>query len=222
MARDSSPAARPASPALPGQDRRSIQFSNLNKVFWPADHLTKGDLIEYYRTIGPWILPYLRDRPLVLTRYPDGIAGKSFFQKDAPAWAPEWVRTERMWSEHGGREISYFVCDDLDSLLWVANLGTIPLHVWSSRVATLAQPDWCILDLDPKGAPFTDVVKVALVLRDILERLELPSYPKTSGATGLHILLPLGARYTYEETRTFAELLATRDRWSRARASRAS
>jgi bifunctional non-homologous end joining protein LigD len=145
----------------------------------------------------------------VLTRYPDGIAGKSFFQKDAPAWAPEWVRTERMWSEHGGREISYFVCDDLDQLLWVVNLGTIPLHVWSSRVATLARPDWCILDLDPKDAPFAHVVEIARALHALCEEIGLPSFVKTSGSTGLHVLVPLGRQLTYEQSRALAEVLAS-------------
>jgi bifunctional non-homologous end joining protein LigD len=145
----------------------------------------------------------------VLTRYPDGIRGKSFYQKDAPSWVPPWVRTARIHAEGVDRDIDYFVVDDVETLRYVANSGTIPLHLWASRLASLERPDWLVLDLDPKGAPFTDVVKVALALRGILERLELPSYPKTSGATGLHILLPLGARYTYEETRTFARLLAT-------------
>jgi bifunctional non-homologous end joining protein LigD len=146
---------------------------------------------------------------LVLARYPDGITGKSFFQKDAPEWAPEWIRRERIHARGVDRDIDYFVVDDVDALRYVANTGTIPLHLWASRVGSIERPDWLVLDLDPKGAPFTDVVKVALALRGVLERLELPSYPKTSGATGLHILLPLGARYTYEETRTFARLLAT-------------
>ena len=145
----------------------------------------------------------------MLTRYPDGITGKSFFQKDAPEWTPEWIRRERIHARGVERDIDYFVVDDVETLRYVANTGTIPLHLWASRVATIERPDWLVLDLDPKGAPFTDVVKVALALRGILDRLELPSYPKTSGATGLHILLPLCARYTYEETRTFARLLAT-------------
>jgi bifunctional non-homologous end joining protein LigD len=178
-------------------------------VFWPDEGYTKVDLVEYYERVAPWLGPYLRDRPLVLARYPDGITGKSFFQKDAPEWAPEWIRRERIHARGVDRDIDYFVVDDVDALRYVANTGTIPLHLWASRVGSIERPDWLVLDLDPKGAPFTDVVKVALALRGVLERLELPSYPKTSGATGLHILLPLGARYTYEETRTFARLLAT-------------
>jgi len=188
---------------------RQVTITNPKKVFWPDEGYTKSDLIAYYESVAPWLLPYLAERPLVLTRYPDGIKGKSFYQKDAPTWAPDWVRTERIWAKGVEREIDYFIVDSVEALRYVANTGTIPLHLWASRIGSLEHPDWLVLDLDPKGAPFTDVVKVALALRAVLERLELPSYPKTSGATGLHILLPLAARYTYEETRTFANLLAT-------------
>jgi bifunctional non-homologous end joining protein LigD len=193
----------PEAAALP-----TVDFTNVDKVFWPADGYTKGDLLEYYRRIAQWLLPYLRDRPVVLTRYPDGIDGKSFFQKDAPVYAPDWLRLETMWSEHAEREIRYFVLDDLPSLLYVANMGSIPLHVWSSRIAALERPDWCILDLDPKGAPFTHVVKIARYLRELCTAIGLPSYVKTSGSSGLHVLIPLGARYTYEQSKTLAELLA--------------
>ena len=184
-------------------------ITNAGKVFWPEEGYTKADLVAYYERVASWLLPYLRDRALVLARYPDGIEGKSFFQKDAPEWTPEWIRRERIPARGVERDIDYFVVDDVEALRYVANTGTIPLHLWASRVGSIERPDWLVLDLDPKGAPFTDVVKVALALRRVLERLELPSHPKTSGATGLHILLPLGARYTYEETRTFARLLAT-------------
>ena len=146
-------------PSRPAAATPRLEFSNLKKVFWPEDGYTKGDLIEYYRSISEWILPYLADRPVVLTRYPDGINGKSFFQKDAPAFVPDWIRTERMWSEQAEREIDYFICNDEDSLLYLVNLGTIPLHVWGSRTEKIDRPDWCILDLDPKGAPFSDVVR---------------------------------------------------------------
>ena len=187
---------------------KEVKLTNLKKMFWPADGYTKGDLVAYYERVAPLLLPYLRDRPLVLTRYPDGITGKSFFQKDAPEFTPAWVRTERVYSKDAEREIDYFVVDDVESLRYVANSGTIPLHLWASRLGSLERPDWLVLDLDPKGAPFTDVVKVARALHRILDDVELPSYPKTSGATGLHILIPLGARYTYDEVRTFARLLA--------------
>ena len=185
-----------------------LALTNLDKVFWPEDGLTKGDLIGYYRDVSPWLLPYLKDRPVVLTRYPDGIEGKSFYQKDAPVYAPDWIRLESMWSEHAQREIHYFVLDDVDALLYVANMASIPLHVWASRVSTLERPDWCILDLDPKGAPFEHVAEIARFLHRLCEELGLPNYPKTSGSSGLHVLIPLGAQCTYEQTRTLAELLA--------------
>jgi bifunctional non-homologous end joining protein LigD len=180
----------------------------VKKIFWPAEGYTKGDLIAYYERVAPLMLPYLEDRPLVLTRFPDGISGKSFYQKDAPDFAPAWVRTERIYSKDTERDIAYLVVDDVEMLRYVANSAAIPVHLWASRIPSLERPDWLVLDLDPKGAPFTDVVKVALALRRILDGLELPSYVKTSGATGLHILLPLGARYTYEQARNFARLLA--------------
>jgi bifunctional non-homologous end joining protein LigD len=159
-----------------------IQLSNLSKIFWKDEKYTKGELIEYYRTIAPWLLPYLRDRPVVLTRFPDGIDGKSFYQKDAPEFAPDWIRTVPIWSNDTQRDINYFVCDDVDSLVYIANLGTIPLHIWMSRVGTLEQPDWCVIDLDPKDAPFSDVIKCALVLHTICDDIGLPNrrWPRIS------------------------------------------
>jgi bifunctional non-homologous end joining protein LigD len=189
-------------------EERTVPFTNLDKVFWPGEGYTKGDLIEYHREVSEWMLVYLEDRPLVMTRYPDGIDGKSFFQKDAPPYAPDWFRRVTLWSEGSERELSYFVAEDLDSLLYVINLGTIPLHIWSSRIATLSQPDWCILDLDPKEAPFTDVVEIANKLHDICEEIGLPSFAKTSGSSGIHVLVPLGRQLTYEQSRTLGQLLA--------------
>jgi bifunctional non-homologous end joining protein LigD len=201
------PAARePGSVAEPAEDR-DVKITNPRKVYWPEGY-TKGDLIAYYESVAPLLLPYLRDRPVVLTRYPDGIEGKSFFQKDAPVYTPRWVRTVTVASGHGERDIRYFVIDDLESLRYVANLGTVPLHVWSAHVPALDEPDWLVIDLDPKGAPFKQVVQVARIVKSILDELELPSAVKTSGATGLHILLPMGGRYVDEQVRAFARLLA--------------
>jgi bifunctional non-homologous end joining protein LigD len=185
-----------------------VKFSNLDKVYWPEDGYTKGDLVEYYRGIAPFILPYLSDRPVVLTRFPDGIAGKSFFQKDAPTFVPDWIRTERMWSEQAARDIDYFVCDEEDALLYLANMGTIPLHVWAGRVSSLDRPDWCVLDLDPKDASFANVVQVARAAHALCEEIGLPNFVKTSGSSGLHVLVPLGGQCRYEEARGLGELLA--------------
>jgi len=196
----------PARPKAPVQ--KTITFSNLSKIFWRAERYTKGDLIAYYRAASRWILPYLRNRPLVMTRFPDGIEGKSFYQKDAPEFAPEWIRTTSIWSEETQRDIRYFVCDDEESLLYVANLGSIPLHIWASRVGSLELPDWCVIDLDPKEAPFSGVVRTAQTLHRICDSIGLANYVKTTGKTGLHILLPLGRQLTYAQSRTLGELLA--------------
>ncbi|HEX5136304.1 MAG TPA: DNA ligase D [Planctomycetota bacterium] len=201
-------AGPPPLPRAPSPPEPEPALTNPDKVFWPKERYTKGDLVAYYRAVAPWLLPYLKDRPVVLTRFPDGIEGKSFFQKDAPPWTPAWMRTEKIWSEETEREIEYFLCDDERSIAFLANLGTIPLHVWSSRVVDLGKPDWCILDLDPKGAPFADVVKVALAARKLCGEIGLPCYVKTSGSTGIHVLLPLGGQCTYEQSRTLGEVLA--------------
>ncbi|MGH7681466.1 MAG: DNA ligase D, partial [Candidatus Eiseniibacteriota bacterium] len=201
-------ASPPVKAAPRAAEPREVRLSNLRKVFWPDEGYTKGDLIAYYDAVAPLFLPYLRDRPVVLTRYPDGIKGKSFFQKDAPVFTPDWLRTESVYSKDSDRDIRFFVLDDAESLRYVANLGTIPIHMWSARSGSLERPDWMVLDLDPKGAPFSDVIEVAVALRKLLEDLELPSHVKTSGATGLHILIPLGRKYTHDECKTFARLLA--------------
>ncbi len=209
---DSEPEAHTAPPPPAAVENapveRRLTFSNLRKVFWPAEQYTKGDLIAYYKAIAPWLLPYLKNRPVVMTRYPDGIDGKSFYQKDAPEFAPAWIRTIPIWANDTSRFIRYFLCDDEDGLQYLANLGTIPLHVWASREGSLELPDWCVIDLDPKEAPFSDVVRTALVLHDICDRAKLPHYVKTTGKTGLHIMIPLGRTCTYEQSRTLGELLA--------------
>jgi bifunctional non-homologous end joining protein LigD len=199
-------AAPPAPPPAPKAEK-TFNFSNLKKIYWPAEGYTKGDMIDYYRAIAPWILPYLINRPVVLTRFPDGIDGKSFYQKDAPEFAPEWIRTIPIWSEDTQRDIKYFVADDVESLLYIANSGSIPLHIWNSRVGSLELPDWCVIDLDPKEAPFSDVIRTAIAFRELCEKIGMPSYVKTTGKTGLHILLPLGRQVTYAQCRTLGELL---------------
>ena len=196
---------------------REVPFSNLTKVFWPEEGFTKGDLIEYYRAISPWLLPYLRDRPVVLTRYPDGIAGKSFFQKDAPEYVPSWIRTARVAGGGGfardpdaeGREVEFFICEEVETLLYLANLGTIPLHLWASRLAAAQNPDWCIIDLDPKTAPFADVVTLARAVHALCDEIGLPNFCKTSGQKGLHLLVPLGGQLDHAQSVTLAELIAS-------------
>ncbi|HZX66180.1 MAG TPA: DNA ligase D [Myxococcales bacterium] len=211
-------AAAPEPPGRSGPGPKVVP-SNVDKVFWPEEGFTKGDLLGYYRAIAPWLLPYLRDRPVVLTRFPDGIAGKSFFQKDAPGHVPDWIRTHRMrtlggWHGYGSKEaaaeprdIDHFVCDDVDSLLYVVNLGTIPLHIYAARAAT-DRADWCIIDLDPKEAPFEWVVRLARATHELCDEIGLPNFCKTSGQKGLHVLLPLAQQCTEEQARDLGVLLA--------------
>lgn len=187
-------------------DGRSTDPTNTDKVFWPEDEYTKGDLIDYYTAVADHILPYLVDRPLVLDRYPDGIYGKSFFQKNAPEFIPDWIRTQRVGEEANGT--AFFIVDDVESLRYVANLASIPLHIWASRLSNIGSPDWCVLDLDPKDAPFSSVVTVARAVKKICDAMGLPSYPKTSGKTGLHVLVPMGHGFEYDQQKLLGELIA--------------
>ncbi len=187
---------------------REVKFSNLDKVFWPEEKYTKGDLIEYYRSMGPWLLPYLKNRPVVLTRYPDGINGKSFYQKDAPGFVPDWIQTIPIWSEDTQRDIQYFVANDIETLVYLVNLGTIPLHIWMSRIDDLTRPDWCLIDLDPKEAPFEHVITLAKTMKVVCDEVDMPAFIKTTGKSGLHIMLPLGRQLTYAQCLQLAMLFA--------------
>jgi len=158
--------------------------------------------------MAPWLLPYIKDRPVVLTRYPDGINGKSFYQKDAPGFVPDWIQTIPIWSEDTQRDIQYFVCNDVETLVYLVNLGTIPLHIWMSRIDDLTKPDWCLIDLDPKEAPFEHVITLAKTMRKLCEEVEMPAFIKTTGKSGLHIMLPLGRQMTYQQCLQFAMLFA--------------
>ena len=192
----------------PSSVLREVKFSNLDKVFWPEEGYTKGDLIDYYRSMGPWLLPYLKNRPVVLTRYPDGINGKSFYQKDAPGFVPDWIQTIPIWSEDTQRDIQYFVCNDVETLVYLVNLGTIPLHIWMSRIDDLTRPDWCLIDLDPKDAPFANVITLAKTMKKLCDDVGMPAFIKTTGKSGLHIMLPLGRQLTYAQCLQLAILFA--------------
>jgi bifunctional non-homologous end joining protein LigD len=185
-----------------------VAVTNPDKIFFPENELTKLDMITYYEKISPWMLPYLQDRPIVLTRFPDGIHGKSFYQRDAPDFVPDWIRREVLWSESAEREVHYFIVESASALKYLANLGTIPIHMSHSRVADLEHPDWCVLDLDPKSAPFSDVILLARAIGELADELELPAFPKTSGKSGLHVLIPLGRQLTHDHARTLGELIA--------------
>jgi bifunctional non-homologous end joining protein LigD len=187
-------------------EERSVKYVNLDKMWFPEDRFTKGDLIRYYQAIARWMLPYLRDRPLMLTRYPDGIHGESFFQKNTGPYVPSWVRTVQMEGDDG--PVRQFVCDDVETLGFLVNLGTIPFHLWSARLPDVEHPDWCILDLDPKTAPFEHVITVANSARELCEALELPHFIKTSGSSGLHVLVPLGRQLDHDAAISFGQVLA--------------
>jgi bifunctional non-homologous end joining protein LigD len=190
-------------------DGKRFRLSNLNKVYFPESGYTKRDLLAYYYRIADFVLPFLKDRPLVLRRYPDGIKGQAFFQKDVREGLPEWFQTVPIPSEGRGEEIHFALANDKASLLFLTGLGCIDHNPWSSRCGDLEHPDYFFFDLDPsEGTDFRVVVKIARALREKLDELELESFLKTSGATGIHIYVPLAEGYTYEQARTFGEIVA--------------
>jgi bifunctional non-homologous end joining protein LigD len=208
--------ARKTSPGTAGETRvvnvndHDLKFTNLGKLYWPEDGVTKRDMLDYYYQVAPYMLPYMKDRPQTLNRFPNGIHGKSFYQKDVTGKVPEWIETYKYFSEGDEREKHFMVCTDEASLLYIASLGCIEMNPWSSRTAKPDHPDWCVIDLDPdKRNTFDQVVEAALVTKSVLDVLELPSCCKTSGSTGLHIYIPLGAKYTYEESKEFARAVVT-------------
>ncbi|MHB8381387.1 MAG: DNA ligase D [Candidatus Binataceae bacterium] len=178
------------------------------KVYWPKEGYTKGELIAYYRSISRWMLPYLVDRPVMLTRFPDGIEGKMFYQKDAPAFVPPWIRTAKIYSEDSQREIAYFILDTEEAIAYVANLAAITIHIWSSRISSLEHPDWLLFDIDPKGSTTRAAVHVAQAVAGVLREVGLEPCLKSSGQMGLHVVVGLKPTYTYEQARMFSELVA--------------
>lgn len=188
---------------------KEVKCTNLAKVYWPEEGITKGDLIEYYQKISSYILPYLKNRPESLNRHPNGIKGQSFYQKDMDVHTlPSWAKTSSIYSESNHKDIDYLICNDLATLIYMANLGCIEINPWHSNFNNPEYPDYMILDLDPGEISFIDVVNTAQVIKGICDELEIPSYCKTSGATGLHIYIPLGGQYDYDIVKIFAELLA--------------
>jgi bifunctional non-homologous end joining protein LigD len=190
-------------------DRHKIELSNLDKIYWPEEGFTKGDVIRYYEEMAPYILPYLKDRPLSLNRHPNGIHEKGFYHKNAGDIAPSWMKTAPIFSESNNKTIHYLVCNNLASLLFIANLGCIEMNPWNSRVQKLDNPDWLVMDIDPSDKnTFEQVIETALVVRSILDGIKVPSYCKTSGASGLHVYIPLGAKYTYDQVKDFGNIIA--------------
>lgn len=187
--------------------KHPVHLTHLEKVYWPKEGITKGDLIAYYRSIAKTLLPYLKDRPESLNRYPHGIEGDNFYQKDVDHQPPKWVKTKKIHSESNNKDINWLVCQDEATLAYMANLGCIELNPWHSRIGKLDKPDYLLIDLDAKTTTFERIIEVAQEVRKLLDELGLPSFPKTSGKTGLHICIPLGAKYSYEQAKQFDQIL---------------
>ncbi|MHB8146222.1 MAG: non-homologous end-joining DNA ligase [Vulcanimicrobiaceae bacterium] len=188
---------------------RTLWLSNLTKVLYPRDGFTKGDVIDYYRRIAPTLIPHLRGRPLTLQRYPNGIDEASFFEKHIPNGTPEWVARFGATSSEGGAIVTYIVCNDEPTLVFVANLAALILHAWTSRVASIDDPDFVFFDLDPgERCTVKTLARVALALRKTLQSIGLQTLVKTSGGMGLHVVVPLHTRYGYSTVKVFAEVIA--------------
>lgn len=189
---------------------RALSVTNIDKVFWPEEGYTKGDLLAFYGQVAPFILPYLQDRPLVVQRWPDGIGGKAFYQKECPAYAPDWFLTVPLLAQAGEKVINYCLIKETAGLLWLVNQGSIEFHPWLSTYHKPDYPMELVIDLDPNPpAGFKQTLLVARLVQQVLAAYNLRGYVKTSGATGLHIYIPLEPRYTYTEVRKAAWKLLT-------------
>ena len=185
-----------------------LKLTNLKKIFWIKENIKKGDLLNYYYKMLPYIMPYVKDRPQSLNRFPNGITGESFYQKNMAGKVDKWIKTFRRVSESSNEAKDFMICSDEASLIYMINLGCIELNPWHSRVQAPNYPDWSVIDLDPGDISFDKVIETAIVIKKVLDTLQVPSFPKTSGSTGIHIYVPLGAKYNYEQSKQFAELVA--------------
>jgi bifunctional non-homologous end joining protein LigD len=183
-----------------------LKFNHVTKLYWPEDKVTKGDMLNYYYKVGEYMMPYLKDRPMSLNRFPGGIHGQSFYQKNVTDKAPDWAKTFDHVTDEG-KVTKYLVGTDEASLLWMASLGCIEINPWFSRAQTPDNPDYCVIDLDPDKHTYDQVVEAARITKDILYAMDVPSYPKTSGSTGMHIYIPLEGKYTYQQSQLFANII---------------
>jgi bifunctional non-homologous end joining protein LigD len=189
--------------------RRDVALTNLDKVFFPRNGITKGDLISYYLDLAPHVLNHVERRPMQMKRYPNGVGGEFFYQKRVPVPHPDWLETVHVLFGRSGRTADFPVMTDAAGVAWIINLGCIELHTWHCRVTDVERPDYMLIDLDPsEGNPWELVLEIALVVKEVLDQLDLPSFPKTSGATGFHILTPLRPELRFPEVRRFAKALA--------------
>lgn len=184
-----------------------LKFTNLDKIYWPDEKITKRDMLNYYYNMLPYILPYMKDRPQSLNRHPNGIKGESFYQKNVTGKVADWLTTYHYKSESSGDK-NFLVCTEEASLMYIASLGCIEVNPWHSRIQNADNPDWCVIDLDPDDTnPFSQVIEAAHAVKKVLDAINVPSYPKTSGSTGIHIYIPLGAQYSYDQSKLLAELI---------------
>lgn len=190
-------------------NKHPLKFTNLSKIYWPDNHITKRDLLNYYYQAAPYILPYLKNRPQSLNRHPNGINGAGFYQKDVTGKVPDWIETYKYHSKGDANDRHFLVCTDEASLLYMVSLGCIELNPWSSKTQTPDNPDWCIIDLDPDKNSFDQVITAAQITHQILESMKIPSFCKTSGSTGIHIYIPLGAKYTFDQSKEFARIIVS-------------
>jgi bifunctional non-homologous end joining protein LigD len=207
------PAAGTARPVFVGNEAMTIdpafEATHVDRVYWPGKRYTKGDLLQYYESVARYLLPHLKDRPVVLKRFPQGIGKPSFFQKNVQGRLPRFVKRAVIPAKSVAKDVHYVVCNNLETLLYLGNMGTIELHPWGSRIARRGFPDFMVFDLDPgTRTTFDMVVDAAHRTKSLLDELGLPSYPKTSGKRGIHIYVPLGARYSYDHVRKFARGVA--------------
>jgi len=191
-------------------DGNDVKLTNLDKVIWP-EGLTKAHLVKYYSDVAPYILPHLYNRPIVMKRYPDGLDGEPFYQKECPDYAPAWIKRQPV--EHSEKVVNYIICNDKATLVWLANQACIEMHAWLARMESLETPDLAVMDLDPaEGASFADVLEIALLVRRVLDKFEIKSFPKTSGASGLHLFVPVKQVYSWRQVtgamKYIAELVA--------------
>ncbi len=184
-----------------------LKFTHLSKVYWPEDNVTKRDMFNYYYQVAEYILPYLKDRPMSLNRFPGGIHAPSFYQKDVKGKAPDWITKTFPYVTGEGEHKEYLVGSDEAVLLWMASLGCIEMNPWFSRIKSPDNPDYCVIDLDPDKNTFDQVIEAALEVKKVLDAINVPSYPKTSGSTGMHIYIPLDAKYTYDQSQMFAKIV---------------
>jgi bifunctional non-homologous end joining protein LigD len=189
-------------------DGHNLKLTNLKKIYWPKEKITKGEMLKYYYNMADYILPYMKDRPQSLNRFPNGINGESFYHKNMAGKVDKWVKTFKRFSESAAEPKDFLICTDTASLIYMANLGCIEMNPWHSRVQSPLYPDWSVVDLDPGEISFDKVIETAQAVREVLDSLQIPSFPKTSGSTGIHIYIPLGAKYNYEQSKQLAELIA--------------